>query len=133
MENSNQETIVQSNVVAEENTLSVRFVPNVSNNAKAPVYRALLALPGALSGIVTEIPIFRAKDGVSYDVMMPGGRFPSMRPANLIVDGADGRKWETTVPVIEGKRKADQLPALIKTAFGAYLATGTVEHEISFS
>jgi len=132
MENDNTE-YVGSAVVADPNTLSVRIVPNVSANAKAPIFRALLALPGALDGIVTEIPIFRAKDGVSYDVMMPGGRFPSMRAANRMIEGIDGKLWESTVPVDHGKRKADQLPSLIKTALGAFLATGIAEHTITFS
>lgn len=124
---------VGSAVVANPNSLTVRIVPNVSNNAKAPIFRALLDLPGALDGMVTEIPIFRAKDGVSYDVMMPGGRFPSMRAANRFIEDTDGKKWESTSPVDHGKRKADQLPALVKTALGAYLATGIAEHVISFS
>lgn len=126
------ENVVESAIVASPNSLNVRFVANPSTNDKAPKYRCIVAMPGALAGLVTEIPIFRAKDGVSWDVMMPGGRFPSLRAANTLVT-ADGKTWETTVPEPEGKSKAEQLPALVKTAFGAFLTSGKAEQTISFS
>lgn len=122
---------VQSSVVAQERTLGVRFVPNVSTNEKAPKYRALIGLPGCLHGLVADYSIFRAKDGIGWDVIAPGGRFPAIRPANLLVKGQDGKVWESTSPDPIGDALAKALPALVKDAFGKYLTTSNAEQTIT--
>lgn len=121
--------VIASAIVGEDRTLAIRFAPNASKNAKAPAFRAMLALPGPLAGIVTELPIFKSDQG--FSVNLPGGRFPSMRPANTVIVGQDGKRHETTLAVPHGAAKCDAIPSLVLTAFHAYLTTGEPEQSIT--
>lgn len=120
---------VTSAVVTEDRTLKVRFSPNDSKAEKAPKFRAVVELPAPMNGIVTELPIFKGDQG--YSVMMPGGRFPSLRAANRRFAGADGKVYESTLKVEEGTAKIDALPSLVLSAFHAYITTGQADQVIS--
>jgi hypothetical protein len=87
---------------------------------------------GLLHGLVIDVPIFKAKDGNGISVMIPGGNFPAIKPKNMLVVSASGVEHETTAPDKDGANVADQLPALILTAYHAWQTTKNPVQAITF-
>lgn len=119
-----QETPAQSNVstvqataMVAQTSVGIRFLPVSGGGEKSPICRALMALPGPLSGLSLEFPVFK-KDG-SYSVALPGGRFASMKAAHQI--NAAG---EMLLDVeVAGSLKLANLPSKILTAYHAFMQT----------
>lgn len=118
---------------APNRTLMVRFaLAKASANAKAPIARCSVHLDGAMRGMVLDVPIFRAKDGNGVSAAFPGGGFPALKAAPLVVT-IEGVEFETTASDHDGKQIEDQLLPLIVDAYGKWQITKQANQAITFA
>lgn len=116
-ENKAQDQTVTATAQVVQTSVGIRFLPVIGGGEKSPICRALMALPGPLSGLSLEFPVFK-KDG-SYSVALPGGRFASMKAAHQV--NAAG---EMLLDVeVAGSIKLANLPSKILTAYHAFTQT----------
>lgn len=128
--------VVESAAAAEvkaENFTVIRFVKqsNKGGSDKAPKFRALLSLQGALAGMVLEAPIFQDGKSGAYSVGMPGGRFKAIAAEPMTVE-SNGQRYILATPDEQGQRRLDNWEDGIRTAFYAYLQSGIAEQRVTF-
>lgn len=105
------------------NTTSVIVKPNASDNPKAPAFRMLVSVLGA----VLEFPVFQ-RDG-EFTVSLPGGRFPNLKPAPKIIEH-EGAVY-VTEPGSDAIDALDYLKRELAGAFRRFRESGDVAQTIT--
>lgn len=112
----------------EDRTVEVYYIRNASDNAKAPKYNALVAMPSPWDGIVSTWPIFQSDKDGSFSVTLPGNKgFPSFKPANR--RHADGSLLAEVSGT--GKANLDALRQAVYSGFLNFRRTGVAEQIVS--
>jgi hypothetical protein len=130
--------VVQSNVIAADNSVAIRFVKVTGQKTpKSPKYRVLVSLIGGLAGLVLEGAIFQDEKTGGFAVMLPGAsRFGNAcKAAPRIINDAAGNEHLIPEADPDGIRVLDRWQAVILTAFHTFRTTEEkiAAHRVNFN